>query len=184
MKQHNRIYPLGLLLIGLTLMAGCASTGPSDAALSGDPVAMWEDGKLAVDRGEKLVKNAEQDLEEGRKLVREGESRIDRGNIDTLRARQEYQSAARASGSSLSPKELEKEIKRFKKIGNQWEDAIGEIKAGNKLVAKGNRLINSAQDSIREGRALMESGSTMMRNSQRIRMGSDILLQPDATQTE
>lgn len=179
MKKHHRIYSLGLILTGLTLLAGCASTGPSDAALSGDPVAMWDDGKIAVERGEKIVKKADEKLSDGRKLVREGEAKIDQGNIDTLRARQEYQTAARSSGQSASPEELAKEVKRLKKIGAQWEDAIDDIKDGNKLVAKGNKIIDDAQSDIRQGRALMESGSTMMRNSQRLRMGEGQLPMPE-----
>lgn len=183
MKISVQWYRSAFLVLGVSLLAACASTGPSDAALSGDPVAMWEEGKKAVDRGEKLVKDAEDELAEGRKLVREGESKIDRGNLDTLRARQEYQAAARASGASASPGDLEKEVKRFKKIGGEWEDAIDEIKAGNKLVAKGNKRINAAQDEIREGRALMESGSTMMRNSQRLRMNEGLLPPPGQVQS-
>ena len=175
MKTPNRFYAIGLLLAGLTLLAGCATTGPSDAALSGDPVAMWEDGQKSVTRGEKLVKSGEDLLSEGRKQVREGEAKIDRGNSDTLKARKAYQEAARATGTSSSPDELAEEVKQFKAIGGRWEDGIDDIKAGNKLITKGNKTIDSGQSKIREGRALMESGSTMMRNSQRQRMGETLL---------
>lgn len=175
MKNQMPLYKLGLLIAGLALVTACASTGPSDAALSGDPSAMWEDGGEDVASGEKLVKNGENQLLEGRKQVREGEAMIARGSQGTLNARQDYQDAAKFTGKASTPDELAKEAKRLKSIGDQWEDAIDDIRDGNKLVTKGNRTIDRGQSEIRVGRALIEAGSTMMRNSQRLRLGEELL---------
>jgi hypothetical protein len=80
------------------------------------------------------------------------------------------------------PKDVDAEAKRLRAIGKRWEGAIEEIKDGNTLVYKGNKSIDLRQSEIREGRALMESGSTLMRNSQRIRLGDEMLPLPTTDQ--
>lgn len=179
MNPLRNAYGVTFLLASTMFFTGCASTGPSDAALSGDPVAMWEDGQKEVTRGEKLVKSGDTRLAEGRKQVREGEALIDSGNAGTLRARQDYQDLALLTGKANSPDEVAKETKRLKAIGKRWEEAIDDIKDGNKLVSKGNKSIDRGQAEIREGRMLMDAGSTMMRNSQRTRIGEDLLPIPE-----
>ncbi|NND67954.1 MAG: hypothetical protein HKN19_10230 [Halioglobus sp.] len=175
MKSDKRLVVSGFVLAVLLLSGGCASPGLSDAALSGDPQAMWDEGKKMAAKGEKLIADAESELAEGRDLVRQGEARIDQGTLDTLQARQDYQAAARAAGDAKSPGEVDKEIKRFKKIGDKWEDAIDEVRDGNNLVKKGNKRLAAAREDIRKGRALIEAGSTLMRNSQRLQWGEELL---------
>lgn len=165
-------------LIILLLISGCASQSNfrlSDAALAGDPSAMWKEGQKSVDTGEALVANGENRLTAGRKQVREGEAMIRSGNQDVLLARNEYQDAAAAGGASLTPKQVAAEAKGLQIIGDRWEDSIKKIRRGNELVDKGNRSIDKGQSEIREGRALMESGSDLMRNSQRSRLGQKML---------
>ncbi len=160
------------------MIAGCASSGGvevSDEALSGNPVAMWDDGQKTVKKGEALVKKGESRLEDGREQIRDGEAMISKGNDKVRDSRQDYQAKARSGGASSTPKEVAAEAKRLKAIGAIWEDGIEEIRDGNKLVEKGNKALEKGQSEIRQGRSLIESGSTLMRNSQRIRLGEDLL---------
>lgn len=182
---YTRLFNRIILLAGVIgMLAGCgggAGLKLSDAALSGDPDAMWAEGQKAVASGEALVKKGEAQLTEGRKQVREGEAAIRAGNQAVLRARRDYQAAVAAAGSSSTPDEVAAEAKRLKNIGKRWEDAIDDIKDGNKLVEKGNKNIDEGQSEVRGGRRLMESGSNLMRNSQRTRMGEPLLpnIMPD-----
>lgn len=162
------------------LAAACANSGfqLSDAALSGNPSAMWEEGQRAVTTGEGLVTKGENRLEDGRRQVRDGETKIATGNQQVLQAKEDYIAAATTSGGATTPRQVEDESKRLRAIGKRWEDAIDEIRDGNRLVDRGNKNIDQAQGEIREGRTLMEQGSTLMRNSQRARLGEELLPEP------
>lgn len=153
----------------------CASTDASDAALAGDPQAMWAEGQKTVVKGEQMVAKGDKQLTEGRNKVREGENLIDAGNERMLQARQDYQSAASAVGASTTPDQVASEGKKLKDIGSRWEDAIDDVKTGNKMVTKGNKMISDGQLAVAEGRRMIESGSTMMRNSQRSQIGEELL---------
>ncbi len=176
MKTTNLVR-FSLIAIILATTA-CAATDASDAALSGDPQAMWAEGQKTVVKGEQMVTKGDKQLAEGRNKVREGENMIDSGNERMLQARQDYQSAARAVGASTTPGQVSTEAKKLKEIGSRWEDAIDNVKTGNKLVTKGNKMINDGQAQISEGRRMIEYGSTMMRNSQRSQLGEELLKAP------
>lgn len=169
--------PLVMLghVVALFLLAGCATdfgrSGVSNAALVGNTEAMWKDGQRAVERGEALIGSGEKKLAAGQKKVRDGEAMISQGNSKVTQSRLDYQAAAVTSGGSSNPREIQFEARRLRAIGDRWQDAIEEIKAGNSLLLKGNEEISKAQSDIREGRALIESGSTLMRNAQRSRLG-------------
>ncbi len=177
--NYTRLFSIMILLAGaLGMLAGCgggAGLKLSDAALSGDPEAMWVEGQKTVASGEALVNKGEAQLAEGRQQVREGEAAIRAGNQRVLQARRDYQAAVAAAGGSATPADVAAEAMQLKNIGKRWEDAIDDIKDGNKLVDKGNKNIDSGQSEVRAGRRLMESGSTLMRNSQRTRMGEPLL---------
>lgn len=166
------------LVLAFGLLNGCAGGSRvklSDAALAGNPSAMWEDGQKSVDTGEALVSRGEQRLATGRRQVLEGQEKIAAANLRVAQAREDYQSAVATMAESSTPKDLEAEAKRVKAIGKRWEDALGAIREGNNLVERGNKNLERGQADIREGRSLMESGSILMRNSQRTRMGDDLL---------
>lgn len=182
MKRSSFSFKVAGIFFALLLLSGCTGLSgthePSAAALKGDPDAMWADGLKAIEKGEPLVKDGESRLQEGRKQVREGEDMVRRGGTAVMQSRQDYQTAALAAGSASNPDGVKKEAKRLKAIGARWEDAIEQIKDGNKLVAKGNKNISRGQSEIRKGRALLESGSTLMRNAERIRLGEQPLPDP------
>lgn len=187
MQIRNNYSPrtTSILLLAAILVSACAGGSKvrlSDAALSGDPSAMWAEGQKSVQTGEDLVSKGEKRLAEGRKQIRDGEVSIDAGNRQVRQERQNYQNAVLAGGRSSTPTEVDAEAKRLRAIGNRWEDAIDEIKKGNKLVDKGNKNIDRGQAEIREGRKLLEQGSTLMRNSQRARTGAKLLPVPEADQ--
>lgn len=167
------------LLLSL-FVAGCSTTGDglSDAALSGDPDAMATDGLRMNTEGSSLVQRGEKRLADGRKQVRDGEEMIQEGSDLVSKTRAEYRNAANAGGTASTPKAVEEEAQRLKKIGSRWEDAIDTIRDGNKLVDKGNKNIDRGQSEIREGRMLMERGSTLVRNSERARLGEELLPLP------
>lgn len=173
-----------LLLPILLALSGCISTGDglSDEALSGDPDAMWSDGQKLSIKGEGIVERGERRLEEGRKQIREGEAMVQRGSDLVSSVRFEYQNAAKNTGTATTPKAVAAEAKSLKAIGSRWEDAIDMIREGNKLVDKGNKTLDEAQAQIREGRSMVERGSMLMRNSERLKLGED-LLDPVATTT-
>jgi len=173
---YNRTWT-SLLFIGVFFLHGCASTGDgvSDAALSGDPAAMTKDGVKLNSRGAELVKEGESRLVEGRKQVRDGEAMVSNGSSLVTNARFEYKDVARTSGDANTPDKVSSEASRLKKIGSRWEDAIEEIRDGNSLVSKGNKNIGKAQSDIRKGRRMMERGSTLVRNSERMRLDQALL---------
>lgn len=178
---RHYLFRIILLIPMLALITACSSSNswqPSDAALAGDPDAMWEDGQVAVQAGEELVSRGESRLADGRSEVREGEALINGGNTVVLQSRQDYQNAARVSGVAVTPAQVEDEAQRLRTIGRRWEDGIADIRRGNRLVDSGNENINQGQSEIQEGRVLIESGSTLMRNSQRIRLGDELLPSP------
>ncbi len=166
-----------LLLTMLFVLTGCATTsdGLSDETLSGDPAAMWADGQKLTIKGESEVQKGGRQLENGRKQVREGEAMVQRGNNLVSSIRLEYQSAANRVGAATTPAAVASEAKALKAIGSRWEDAIEMIRDGNRLVDKGNTTLDEGQTQIRKGRSLVEQGSTLMRNSERLRLGEDLL---------
>jgi uncharacterized phage infection (PIP) family protein YhgE len=165
------------LLTMLISLTGCATTGDglSDEALSGDPTAMWADGQRMTIKGESEIQKGSKALEAGRKQIREGESMVQRGNNLVSAVRFEYQSAVKNAGTATTPDAVAAEAKALKVVGSRWEDAIDMIRDGNRLVEKGNKTLDAAQAQVREGRTLVERGSTLMRNSERLRLGEDLL---------
>lgn len=172
---------LGLMVISLSACSSMPGKPKiSEAALTGDPDLMWSEGQKLVQFGEPIVSKGELLLTEGRQKVREGEIKIADGNERVIQSRNDYQAAAQVAGGSSSPKEVDREAKRLKAIGKRWEDAIDQIRDGNKLVEKGNEKIDRGHGLIREGRSSIDAGSTMMRNAQRLRLGEDLLLEPNS----
>lgn len=160
----------------LTSCANSASNkGVSDAALSGDPSAMWEDGKKIAKQGEELTGKGEKQVNKGRAQVRKGEERIQKANGDLTKIRIEYQTAANQTGRATSPKGVNDEAKALKKIGSRWDDAIDDIRSGNKMIDAGNEAVDKGQTTIRKGRTLVDEGSTLMRNSKRLELGTELL---------
>lgn len=169
------------LLVVVLFLGACAGGSKlrlSDAAIAGDPSAMWEDGQQSVQTGEALISKGEKLLQEGRNQIRDGEAQIDAGNQRVRQARQDYQDAVLSAGGSTAPKADRAEAQRLRVIGKRWEDAIEEIKEGNRLVDLGNKNIDKGQKEIREGRQLLEEGSILMRNSHRSRLGDTLLPMP------
>lgn len=170
MRSGVLLPPLAALLVGL---GGCATSGGvSDEALAGDPTAMLADGSRLNTTGAELVAEGEERIGEGREQVARGEAKIREGNDFVVAARRAYIDQARISGEAASPRAVEAEARKLREIGDRWQDAIDEIREGNALVDKGNRNIDRGQSETREGRLLMERGSTLVRDGERIRLGS------------
>ncbi|MGB5331989.1 MAG: hypothetical protein WBM80_02435 [Woeseiaceae bacterium] len=160
------------------LVAGCATAGTStlsDAALSGDPDAMWTEGQDLARKGEHKIKKGEQRMVDGRRQIRDGEARICDGSERVAQSRRDYESAVTSAGDAKTPKVVSDEAKRLKAIGKRWEDALDTIRAGNLLVENGNKNIETGRAEVREGRLMIESGSILMRNSERTRRGDELL---------
>ncbi len=147
----------------------------SDAALSGNPIAMERDGARLNSRGAELVKDGEKMLARGRKQIREGEAFVQSGGTLVRNSRFEYREQSSATGRASTPESVAKEAKRLRAIGKDWEDGIDTIRKGNALVKNGNKNIENGQSAIRRGREMLERGSTLIRNSQRARFGEDLL---------
>ena len=171
---------LFIIILAAVLVVGCSSV-PDMNEMANDPDKMWEEGKKISERGEKLIVKGEKNLEEARSTLREGEGLIQSGTENILKARQDYQTAVTQFGGSSSPKEVEFEADKLAAIGERWEDAIDDVKKGNSMVAKSKTMQDKAQAQIREGRELVETGSTFIRNSQRLRLNVPLL---DAPKTE
>ena len=170
--------PIVGALLCLFVATGCAATGTSlsgDYVSSADPDAMWAEGQERSRKGEKLLKKGEKRMAEARAQVRKGEAMIREGNEGVLKSRRDYEAAARKTGAATAPNVVSDEAKRLKAIGKRWEDALETIKDGTKLVEKGNKNIGIAHGEIRDGRVLIESGSVLMRNSERMRRGDELL---------
>ena len=167
----------GAILV-LALIAGCATsttTTLSDAALSGDPDAMWAEGKDLARKGERLIRTGNDRIADARAQIRKGEDKIRDGSERLSKSRSDYESAVASAGDAKTPNVVTDEAKRLKAIGKRWEDALETIRAGNLLVENGNKNIDTGRAEIREGRTLTESGSILMRNSERSRRGDDLL---------
>ncbi|MBT8102458.1 MAG: hypothetical protein KJO95_05775 [Gammaproteobacteria bacterium] len=177
-NQRRHFVQFSTLALLLALASGCAAspaTKLSDAALSGDPDAMWAEGQELARKGERLVKKGEQRMENARSQIRDGESKIRKGNELVAKSRLDYENAVASAGDARTPKVVEDEAKRLKTIGKRWEKALDMIRAGNELVEKGNKNIETGRSEVREGRFLIEKGSMMMRNSERSRRGDELL---------
>lgn len=138
----------------------------SDTAIS--PDSMWDEGKKTTEEGENLVTQGEKQMEKGRKLVRDGESMVIKGNKQAALKRGAYQATVSLMGSSSAPSQVKEEAKKLKSISGDWQDAVAEIKKGNKTISEGYVAIEKAQEKIREGREMMAAGSQMMQRSQNI----------------
>ena len=166
------------VILVLSLVAGCATSGAaklSDAALSGDPDAMWTEGQDLARKGERKVEKGEKRMADGRRQVRDGEAKIRDGSERVAKSRRDYENAVASAGDAKTPKVVSDEAKRLKSIGKRWEDALDTIRAGNLLVENGNKNIETGRAEVREGRLMIESGSTLMRNSERTRRGDELL---------
>ena len=182
MSEHSsspKVRAIIALLI-ISLASACASgakTRPNDAPVVANPGVMWEDGLKAVDTGEALLTKGEKRLALGRQQVRDGEAKIREGSERVAKAKLEYEQAASVVGASTAS-DKQKQASTLRPIGMRWEAAIQEIKDGNKLVAKGNANINRGESEIREGGLLMETGSILIRNAHRSRLGQSLLPLP------
>ena len=104
-------------ILCLWMVSGCAASGKatlSDAALSGDPDAMWAEGQELSRKGERLVKKGEERMADGRAEVRKGEETIRKGSEDVTTSRRDYENAARSTGDAATPKAVASEAKRLK----------------------------------------------------------------------
>ena len=165
-------------LLVLWLVGGCETTNAtklSDAALSGDPDAMWSEGQELARKGERKINKGEERMADGRRQVRDGEAKIRDGNERVTKSRRDYESAVASAGGAKTPRVVTDEAKRLKAIGKRWEDALDTIRAGNLLVENGNKNIETGRAEVREGRLMIESGSMLMRNSERTRRGDELL---------
>lgn len=179
MKRHFALIRLEFLLAFILLLSGCASSMSnakiSDAALSGDSTAMWDDGQKLAKKGEEATAKGQEQVNKGRAKVRKGEEKVQKANTAMTRLRIEYQTAARQTGDATTPKAVKAEAKSLKEIGGRWEDAIDAIRDGNKMIDRGNEAVDKGQTTIRKGRKLLDEGSTLMRNSKRLELGVDLL---------
>ena len=170
-------HAVGAMLF-LWLVAGCATSSAtklSDAALSGDPDAMWTEGQDLARKGERKIKKGEERMADGRRQIRNGEAKIRDGSERVAKSRRDYENAVASAGGAKTPKVVADEAKRLKAIGKRWEDALDTIRAGNLLVENGNKNIETGRTEVREGRLMIESGSILMRNSERTRRGDELL---------
>ena len=166
------------LTTSLCLVAGCATssaTNLSDAALSGDPDAMWVEGQELARIGERLIKKGEARMADARRQIRDGEAKIREGSEGVLKSRREYENVVNDAGDARTPKDVAKEAKTLKSIGKRWEAALDTIRAGNLLLENGNKNIENGRAEVREGRIKIETGSILMRNSERSRRGDELL---------
>ena len=80
-----------LLMASSTGCAALPGKGTvSDAALGGNPDAMWSEGQKVVIKGERLVDKGEKQLTEGRQQVRDGQALITEGNERVIQGRLDY----------------------------------------------------------------------------------------------
>ncbi len=166
------------LTISLWLVAGCAAssaTNVSDAALSGDPDAMWAEGQELARKGERLIKKGEARMVDARRQIRGGEAKIRTGSEGVVKSRREYESVVNDAGDARTPKVVAEEAKALKAIGKRWEGALDTIRNGNLLVDSGNKNVETGRAEVREGRLMIETGSILMRNSERSRRGDELL---------
>lgn len=174
-------YPKARMAAALLIVASAgacvnnAASRPNDAPGVANTSVMWEDGARASDTGEAMLTKGEKRLELGRRQVRDGESKIREGTERVEKARLDYEHAVTAGSLGSDTKE---QARALRAIGLRWETAIQQIKDGNKLVAKGNANIDRGESEIREGRRLMETGSILMRNAHRSRLGQPLLPMP------
>ncbi len=166
------------LTTSLCLVAGCATssaTNLSDAALSGDPDAMWAEGQELARKGERLIKKGEARMADARRQMRDGEAKIRTGSQGVVKSRGEYESVVNDAGDARTPKVVAEEAKALKAIGKRWEAALDTIREGNLLVENGNKNMETGRAEVREGRLMIETGSILMRNSERSRRGDELL---------
>jgi hypothetical protein len=178
MLRHSlKQFPV-LALVCLTI--GCSGSRDwqaSEAALAGDPVALWQDGQEAIGRGEAQVDRGEERIQDGQRIVRDGESLVSEGNDLVTRSRENYRLASRTSGSALTPDQLEDEADRLRDIARVWENGLDLIDRGNRRINDGNERVAEGRAIVLQGQTLIDSGRNLMLNSEQIRREQEILLQ-------
>ena len=100
-----------ILLMCLT--TACTSSNQfqvSQAALAGDPVAMWQDGQQAVRLGEAQVTRGEERIQNGERIIGDGETMVRDGTDLITVSRENYRLAARSFGRADSPDALREEV--------------------------------------------------------------------------
>lgn len=125
-----------------------------------------ESGSL-IEKGEKIVRNAQDDLEDAHDRIRKGESLIAKGNETVRDSRNQYRALANDAGRATKPDQVADEAKQFDKIADRWEDALDDIEDGEKLIKKGNKAAKKAESRINEGRSLVASGKKLRTDTER-----------------
>ncbi|MBT8147030.1 MAG: hypothetical protein KJN90_09260 [Gammaproteobacteria bacterium] len=159
-----------LLVICLTTACtGSRDWQASEAAMAGDPVAMWQDGQEAIRLGETQVSRGDERIQDGQREIREGESMVSEGNTLITRSREQYRVAARTSGGALTPEQLEDEAERLRRIASSWEEGLALINRGNRRINDGRERVTEGEAIVLRGQTLIESGRNLMQNSELMR---------------
>ncbi|MCP5345898.1 MAG: hypothetical protein R3F41_02180 [Gammaproteobacteria bacterium] len=160
------------MLILVCLTTACSSSARfqvSQAALAGDPVAMWQDGQEAVRLGESQVTRGEERIQDGERLIDDGETLVGNGNNLINVSRENYRLAVRDFGSADSPEELRTEVGELRDILRVWEEGLDLIARGNRRIEDGNEQIEEGRSVVFEGRNLIATGRNMMQSSEQMR---------------
>ncbi len=169
---------IATLLICVSAAAGCVMPGETmlnDAALPGDADTMWTEGQDMTRNGERLINRGEARMIKARQQIRDGETKIRTGSEQVMKCRVEYENVVNGTRERNISKDKADEAKQLKAIGKRWELALDTIRDGSLLVEKGNNGIETGRGEVREGHAMIETGSLLMRNSERSRRGDDLL---------
>ncbi|MEZ5490653.1 MAG: hypothetical protein R3F50_10085 [Gammaproteobacteria bacterium] len=166
--SHLRILSV-LLLTGLTACATSPQFQASQAALAGDPVAMWQDGQEAVSLGEAQVARGEERVLRGQSIISDGETMVGNGTNLVNVSQDNYLLTVRDLGEAESPEELREEINKLREILNVWEEGEDLISQGNRRIADGNERIEEGRSIVFEGQNLVATGRNMIQSSEQLR---------------
>lgn len=175
-RTNLRILPAALLL---TLTTAC-STSPqfqaSEAALAGDPVAMWQEGQQAVTLGEAEVARGEERVQSGERIVEEGEKLVNDGTNLVNVSGDNYRRAVRDMGEAESAEQLRQEINKLRDIMNAWQEGHNLISRGTRRIEDGNERVEEGRRIMFDGQNLMATGRTMMQSSEQLRQTQEALM--------
>ena len=145
------------------LLAGslCIAVVIASGTLSAEENPVWDEAMRTLEFADKMVAKGNQNLLEGRKMIRDGSSKIMLANDVMRQNREQYQSLL---ANAEPTQETALAIEALAKL---MDENIADIATANNLISEGNALVTKGQKQIRDGRVGLESGSKKLKQSKR-----------------
>jgi hypothetical protein len=142
------------------------------AVLARDPVAppaviasgkakLWADGDKRASKGQKRITEAADDTRKAEARKRKGEDRIAEGNAKVTTAQEAYKRYLAGLTAAADPKSAFAQADGLRDTAKRWEDALNQVRDGEKDIRKATDDLASAVRSKAEGEAMLAEGNAL-----------------------